>query len=165
MDKIEKRALKTGVDENNNKLYYECEYCGSKVALNNKRCCYCRKRRPVNAYAMALDFNQKERESLQNGRQRTVVADRSVVGAPQSKYPCYPGLGNSEVGAACYGSPMLEQMGIPKYYSMDEYGRVFEAPVCYKPVNGGNPVPIAKPSRVIQTDSITVPVNFNNNQN
>ena len=60
---------------------------------------------------------------------------------------------------SCYANQPLAELGIPKYYTTDEYGRIYEAPVCYTTIGNGGPVPVPKPSQVVQTESVQVPLN------
>jgi len=76
---------------------------------------------------------------------------------PYAYTGCYP----MPAPSTCYASAEAERLGIPKFYSTDEYGRVFEMPVSYKTLGIGGPVPVPIPSQTIQTSPIDVPVNFN----
>ena len=160
MNKAEKRALKTGVDDNDNRLHYECPKCGWDISLMHKRCPKCNNKRPKDAYARALNTQGQERYA--NSAPMTVYApDRSATVIPLPKKPHYVGTDIDDVIRSTYATEELQILGIPKYYSVDEYGRVYEAPVSYRPLNNGGPVPIATPSKAIQTDSINVPIRNN----
>ena len=157
MNKLEKRALKTGVDENDNRLHYDCPKCGWDISLMHKKCPKCGNKRPKDAYARAIGVREDE-QSANAPRMSAYMPDRSATVIPLPKKPHYVGTDIDDVIRATYATEELALMGIPKYYSVDEYGRVYEAPVSYRPLNGGGPVPIATPSKAIQTGSINVPV-------
>lgn len=142
MDKNIKRALKTGVDENNNKLSYYCPQCGWEISLMPKRCPKCGAKRPKDAYLRATELRDAASSANVDN---AVCADRSADRIPSPKAPCY-------------ATETMAQMRIPKYYTSDEYGRVFETPVCYKTLPGGGPVPVPKPSKNIQTEAIKIPL-------
>ena len=161
MDRAERRALKTGVDENDNRLHYECPKCGWNISLMHKRCPKCNNRRPKDAYGRALQTQEAERYA-KRGPRTAYAPDRGATVIPLPKKPHYVGTDIDDVIRSTYATEELGILGIPKYYSVDEYGRVYEAPVSYRPLNGGGPVPVATPSRAIQTESINVPVNNQN---
>lgn len=161
MDKRIKRALKTGVDENNNTLYYACPVCGWEIPLSLKKCPKCRKKRPADAFIRAMK-ERKKNVSEQNCTP-AVYVDRSADVIPAPKAPCFAAPGVEEVKRSCYATDAMAQLGVPKFYSSDEYGRIFETPVCYKQLPHSGPVPVPVPSKVIQTDAINVPLNIYKN--
>ena len=156
LSKEEKRALMTGLDENNVRLNYTCPECGWTISLQATRCPKCGNKRPKDAYKLALFA----RNTAKMAKSSVYAPDRTVKVTPIPKKPHYAGVTINDALRQTYATEELSIMGIPKYYSADEYGRVYEAPVSYQPINGGAPVPITTPTKVIQTESITVPVNF-----
>lgn len=158
MNKKEKWALKTGVDENDNRLHYECPKCGWDISLMHKRCPKCNSKRPKDAYMRSLSTRDEETFAKGGAPLTAYAPDRTAMVIPLPKKPHYVGTSIDDVIRSTYATEELAIMGIPKYYSVDEYGRVYEAPVSYRPINGGGPVPIATPSKAIQTDSINVPL-------
>ena len=157
MDKKLKRALKTGVDEENNALHYYCPQCGWDISLMHKSCPKCGAKRPRDAYMRAMEVRDAARMPKEESPR--VYVDRSVGKIPAPKAPCYASEGVDELVRSCYATDAMAQLGIPKYYQSDEYGRIYETPVCYKPIANG-PVPIPKPTKSIQTEAITVPLNI-----
>lgn len=155
MDKTVKRALKTGVDENNNKLSYYCPQCGWVISLMPKRCPKCGGKRPKDAYFRAIELRDA---ASRQSELPDVYVDRSAGKIPAPKAPCYAARGVDEVIRSCYATDAMAQLGVPKYYTSDEYGRVYETPVCYKTLPGGGPIPVPKPSKVIQTEAIKIPL-------
>ena len=165
MDKAKKKALKYGVNENCERLDYCCPKCGFIIPLAAKRCPNCRKRRPADAYERSLSY-QAEMEASRMPKVKNVPVPGVVCKTPAPKSMCYASpyanAGCYPVAApTCYASPEAERLGIPKFYSTDEYGRVFEMPVSYKTLGIGGPVPVPIPSQTIQTSPIDIPVNFN----
>lgn len=159
MNKYEKRALKTGVDASGNRLHYECPQCGWDISLMHKRCPKCNNKRPKNAYMRSLSAQEEELMARSGGAPMTAYApDRTATVIPLPKKPHYVGTDINDVIRSTYATEELQILGIPKYYSVDEYGRIYEAPVSYRTINNGGPVPIATPSKAIQTDSINVPI-------
>ena len=159
MDKIEKRALKTGVDENGYRLHYVCPRCGWDIPLMPKRCPKCGAKRPKDAYPRALDTRTQEVAAAKQKELPRVYEDRFAQKIPAPKMPRFTSSDMDMVVRSTYATGIMGELGIPKYYTTDEYGRIYEAPVCYKPVGMGGPVPIAKPSKTIQTESVNVPLN------
>ena len=158
MDQKKKWALKYGVDENDNKLYYFCPNCGWEISLMHKRCPKCGAKRAKDAYERSLQIRN---EKMQTKRKASIyVPDRTAEKLPSPKAPCYSTPGVEDAYASCYATNAMAQLGIPKFYSSDEYGRVFETPVCYKSLPVAGPVPVPIPSRTVQTDAIKVPVDF-----
>ena len=166
MDKAKKNALRFGVNENCERLEYCCPKCGFIVPLAAKRCPNCRKRRPADAYESALAYRAEE-EAKRMPKVKNVPVAGTVCKVPTPKSLCYAtpyaytGCYPMPAPSTCYASAEAERLGIPKFYSTDEYGRVFEMPVSYKTLGIGGPVPVPIPSQTIQTSPIDVPVNFN----
>ena len=166
MDKAKKKAWKYGVDENFERLEYCCPKCGATVPLSAKRCLNCKGKRPKDAYERALSFRMEE-EMKRAPKNNNPIVPGTVCKRPLPKNPCYA-QATAPYGcvepqpnpASCYASPEMQRMGIPKFYSTDEYGRVFEMPVSYKPLGIGGPVPVPIPAQTVQTTPIDVPVNF-----
>lgn len=52
-------------------------------------------------------------------------------------------------------------IGLPYYTSTDEYGRVFRVNLMYGPQPCSGPVPVARPSELVQTSPIVAPTQFN----
>lgn len=163
MDKRIKRALKTGVDERNNALYYGCPRCGWEIPLSAKKCPKCRQKRPADAYSRAVA--ERKATVSDNNTKPAVFVDRSAVKLPAPKAPCFAAPGVEDVRRSCYSSDAMMQLGIPRFYTSDEYGRVFETPVSYTTLPHAGPVPVARPSKTIQTSAINVPLNIYNNNN
>ncbi len=166
-DKMKKNALKLGVDENFERLEYNCPKCGALISLAAKRCPQCRNKRPADAYERSLDHKIEEeaarRPSKGNQPVPGTVCKRPIpkqlcYAQPTAPAGCY--IEPAPSASACYASRDMERMAIPKFYSTDEYGRVFEMPVSYKPLGIGGPVPVPIPSQTVQTSPIDVPVNF-----
>ena len=166
MDKAKKKALKFGVDENFERLEYRCPKCGAVVPLSSKRCLNCHLRRPKDAYERALNLRMEA--EAKNAPKKNPIVPGTVCKRPLPKGNCYAQSG-APAGcyvhpqpnpASCYASAEMQRMGIPKFYSTDEYGRVFEMPVSYKPLGIGGPVPVPVPAQTVQTTPIDVPVNF-----
>ena len=155
----ERKALRTGLDASYNPLNYVCPICGWEISLQAKRCPKCASKRPKDAYRRALSL--RDQVLVKNTRQ-TVYIDRSAQALPSAKAPCYASTGVQDVNSSCYATYQLEQLGIPKYYTTDEYGRVFETPVSYTSLPHAGPVPVPKPSKTIQTNSIQVPIDLTN---
>ncbi len=152
MDKVRKKALKTGVDENLQRLDYVCPTCGMLIPLGAKRCPGCHAKRPQDAYERALAERSRKAAEAAQRTASTTIADRTTTILPSPKAPCYSSVGTTT--NSCYATNAMQQLGVPKYYSVDEYGRVFEMPLSYKPLPVAGPVPIATPSKVVQTDVI-----------
>jgi hypothetical protein len=159
MDKNIKRALKTGVDENDDRLHYYCPKCGWDIPLLSRRCPKCGAKRPADAYNRAVRLRDEILEA-QTRQTPDVYIDRSCMKIPAPKAPCYAAPGVDKAEESCYATDAMEQLGIPKFYTSDEYGRVFETPVCYKPLPFAGPVPVPAPSRTVQTDAIKVPIDI-----
>lgn len=159
MDKRVKRALKTGVDEYNNPLYYACSRCGWDIPLSAKRCPKCRLKRPKDAYVRAVS-ERLVKITDKHEVHKNVYIDRSAAAIPAPKAPCFAAPGVEEVMKSCYSTDAMRLLGIPKFFSSDEYGRVYETPVCYKTLPHAGPVPVAVPSQTIQTSAINVPINI-----
>lgn len=157
MDKRIRRALKTGVDEDNNILHYYCPQCGWDISLMPKRCPKCGGKRPKDAYMRAITLRDA---SMAEPEPATVYVDRSCGKIPAPKAPCYASRGVEDVIRSCYATDAMAQLGIPKYYTSDEYGRVYETPVSYTTLPGAGPIPIPKPSKTIQTEAIKIPLNI-----
>lgn len=153
-----RRALRTGVDAEYNPLTYFCPKCGWEISLMAKRCSNCGARRVRDAYERATKLT--EERIREETKAEGAYIDRSADALPGPKAPCYGAPGTDDPSESCYATDALERLGIPKYYSSDEYGRVFETPVCYKPLPGAGPIPIPKPSSAIQTERIRVPVDI-----
>lgn len=49
-------------------------------------------------------------------------------------------------------------IGLPQYQSVDEYGRVFHPPLMYGAQPCSAPVPVARPSSIVQTTPVTMPI-------
>ncbi len=166
MNKVKKKALRTGVDENFVRLEYSCPKCGNSISIAAKRCPFCRNKRPDNAYERSLQ--QQEEAFMTSMPQRKAPQPGTFSQRPLPKDACYAQayapagcmVYSAPSPSACYSSPDAERMYIPKFYSTDEYGRVFEMPVSYKPLGIGGPVPVPTPSQTVQTSPIDVPVNF-----
>lgn len=166
MDKAKKKALKFGVDGNFERLEYCCPKCGVVVPLSAKRCLNCRSKRPKDAYerAIGLKMEEEAKRAPKNGN----LVPGTVCKRPLPKKLCYANpcapsgcrIEPQPNPASCYASVEMQRMGIPKFYSTDEYGRVFEMPVSYKPLGVGGPVPVPVPAQTVQTTPIDVPVNF-----
>ena len=160
MDKIARKALKTGVDERNRRLYYVCPECGWTISLMPKRCPKCGKRRPKDAYDRAIACREEAIMEAKMKELPKVYADRRVDKVPQPNQPRFTSSNLDLVMKSCYANKPLAELGIPKYYTTDEYGRISEAPVCYTTIGNGGPVAIPKPTQTIQTESVQVPVNM-----
>ena len=167
MDKVKKNALKFGVDENFERLEYRCPKCGMIVPLAAKRCTNCRCKRPKDAYESSLSYKAERLAAKAPGNKKTPVPG-TVSKIPLPKPLCYAGpdapanctIVPPPVPSTCYASPEMQRMKIPKFYSTDEYGRVFEMPVSYKPLGIGGPVPVPIPAQTVQTSPIDIPLNF-----
>lgn len=157
----EKIALKTGVDENKFKLHYTCPVCGWDIGLVHKRCPRCNSKRPKNAYSLALAARNVDIQRRNPNLNEEVYVDRTAYVGPAPKVACYATVDPLEAQNRAYATDELAKLGIPKYYSQDEYGRTFEMPISYKTLPYAGPVPIAKPSEVIQTEKISVPIDLN----
>lgn len=155
MDKKIKRALRTGVDDNNDALRYFCPQCGWTISLMHKKCPKCGAKRPKDAYTRAMSARAAAEQSANKAPK--IYVDRSAGKIPAPKAPCYAAAGVDDLVRSCYATDAMAQLGIPKYYQSDEYGRIYETPVCYKPLTNG-PVPVPKPSGPVQTEAITVPL-------
>ncbi|MCR4660988.1 MAG: hypothetical protein K5765_03175 [Clostridia bacterium] len=159
--KAEKIALKYGVDENNLKLHYICPNCQWDIGLLYKRCPKCNNKRPKEAYSLALRMRDDEINRRNPQLNEEVYVDRTAQLGPTPKQACYATIDVEEANKRIYASEDLAKLGIPKFYSQDEYGRTFEMPVSYKPLPYAGPVPVAKPSVVVQTEKISVPIDIN----
>ncbi len=62
-----------------------------------------------------------------------------------------PNTGNYQ----SYGAGTI--IGIPRYQSVDEYGRVFHPPLMYGAQPCSSPIPVARPASIVQTTPITMP--------
>ncbi len=51
-------------------------------------------------------------------------------------------------------------LGLPKYSSVDEYGRIYNPLMTYGPQPHSGPVPIATPPQIVQLTPIVSPVAF-----
>lgn len=158
MDKKQKWALKTGVDEYDNKLHYFCPNCGWDISLMHKKCPKCGAKRVKDAYQRAIAVRN---DALRAARKTAVyVPDRTAEKLPAPKAPCFAAPGVEDAYNSCYATNAMAQLGVPKFYSSDEYGRVFEMPVCYKSLPVAGPVPVPAPSKTIQVDAIKVPIDI-----
>ncbi len=160
MKNIKKIALRTGVDENSCQLEYLCPKCHSIVPLGAKRCPNCDNKRPKDAYERAIEYRAYKIREKQAKIKQATPADYFAQKLPMPKAPCYSSPEAATQMRSCYATDAMQQLGIPKFYSSDEYGRVFEMPTCYKPLPVAGPVPVPAPSVVIQTSAINVPVSF-----
>lgn len=169
MNKEKKNALKYGVGANYEPLEYRCPKCNALTPLGAKRCTNCHTKRPKDAYERSLSLQAEEtqrREALKRPVKQPVPG--TVCKMPLPKQLCYASA-DAPVGcyvhpapsvASCYASPAMQKMAIPKFYSTDEYGRVFEMPVSYGPLGIGGPVPVPIPSKAGQTSPIDIPLNI-----
>ena len=166
MDKAKKEALKTGVDERNERLEYRCPNCGALIPLAMKRCSNCRKRRPKDAYERALSY--KAEVALERTPIKKTPQPGTACKIPLPRPLCYAGpdapancsIVPPPIPSTCYSNQDMYKLKIPKFYSTDEYGRVFEMPISYKPLGMGGPVPVPIPAQTVQTSPIDIPLNF-----
>lgn len=157
MRKEKKKILLTGMDSSGAKYFYYCPRCKTINAINEPRCSECGKKRPRNAFDMA------HIERPQVTPQYGMDIDRTVRGAyPTPPNPCFavPMPTNGNYDPSTYMTNTA--MGLPTYYQTDEYGRVYRAKVSYGALPCAGPVPVATPSKHVQTSAINVPINFNN---
>ena len=106
MDKRIKRALKTGVDEDNNVLHYICPQCGWEISLMPKRCPKCGAKRPKDAYNRAIAMREEQAAAQ---KEPTVYIDRTAAKIPAPKAPCFAARGVEEVAKSCYATDAMAQ--------------------------------------------------------
>lgn len=151
MNKEKKRILQTGTDSHGATYTYICPKCGTMNPLNATTCEYCGKKRPRDAY---------ENAQVQVPKPEPVYGadiDRTVRNAyPTAPNPCFavPLPTNGKYDPQTYMNNTMA--GLPVYYSTDEYGRVFRAKVTYGVLPCHYPVPVATPTKQIQTPAIDV---------
>jgi hypothetical protein len=103
---------------------------------------------------------KRQVESGTDGVMRTSVPTRQPQAGPfplmqtPAQAIVMPNTGSFDVQSN--GMPL----GLPTYTSIDEYGRAFTPAMHYGPQPNSAPVPIPKPSTIVQLPTITAPVNF-----
>lgn len=154
MDKVKKHVLATGVDEYGAKYSYFCPHCKCINPLNMQYCTKCGKKRPRKAYENA--YVEQPKVTPLYGEDIDRTARNAYPTAPN---PCFavPMPTNGNYDPANYVANY--RMRIPDYYMTDEYGRIYKAKVSYGPMPCAAPVPVATPSKHIQTPSINVDIN------
>lgn len=154
MNKIKKQILLTGEDAYGAKYYYYCKKCKTMNPLNVPNCSHCGEKRPRKAYEYAHVVAPAPVPEY--GRDIDRTARNCYPTAPQ---PCFavPMPTNGKYDPETY--VRNSQLNLPTYYMTDEYGRVYRAKVSYGAMPCSAPVPVATPSKVIQTAPINVPVN------
>lgn len=95
-----------------------------------------------------------------NGGRGEVVTDRTARNCyPEAPRPVFAApIPNSTVDVAS-GYAINSVINLPNYQCTDEYGRVYQAQISYGPLPVCGPVPVATPSKIIQTQPISVPYN------
>ncbi len=152
MNKIKKQVLATGIDNAGVKYFYACPKCRTLNPLNAGVCSHCGKKRPRNAF----EYARKEQPVPVYGRDIDRTARNAYPAAPQ---PCFavPLPANANYHADNYVANGLQNL--PVYYATDEYGRVYRAKVKYGAMPCSAPVPVATPTKHIQTPQINVNLN------
>ena len=106
-------------------------------------------------------MSKNKRKQLDNGYEPMV---NQQVEQNQQVYWPYPTPQQPNVTVAMpntgnyqsYGVGTI--IGLPQYQSIDEYGRVFHPPLMYGAQPCSAPVPVARPSSLVQTTPITLPL-------
>lgn len=158
MNKLKKKALKTG-EYKDNKCYFYCSSCGNQNDLAAKRCAFCNAKRPVDAFEQAVSVLEKPADNC------GVFVDRTVANAyPSPTNPCFavPLPGNGFDSENYVKNSLIN---LPNYYSTDEYGRVFKTDVRYGAMPCSAPVPVPIPTKTIQVAPINLPINQQNTNN
>ncbi len=152
--KEKKRILQTGMDAQGATYTYICPKCGTMNPLNAEYCSYCDKKRPRDA------FENSQVQVPQPEPLYGMDIDRTARNAyPTAPNPCFavPIPQNGNYDPASYTANHLA--GLPVYYQTDEYGRVYKAKVSYGVLPCHYPVPVATPSKQVQTSAINVNLN------
>lgn len=151
--KERKLIIQTGVDANGSKYFYYCRKCHSINPLHAVYCGHCGKKRPRDAFENAYI------ETVQPKPIYGMDIDRTARNAyPAAPAPCFaiPMPTNGNYDPENYVANTLA--GLPKYYQTDEFGRVYRAKVSYGALPCSYPVPVATPSKHVQTSAINIPI-------
>ncbi|MGN1042596.1 MAG: hypothetical protein ACI4SK_03825 [Christensenellales bacterium] len=153
MNKVKKQALLTGEDSNGAKYYYYCKTCKTMNPLNVPVCSHCGKKRPRNAFEYVHVVQPAPAATQEYGRGLDRTARNAYPAAPN---PCFavPLPTNGNYDPTTYANNSAANL--PTYYMTDEYGRVYRAKVTYGAMPCSAPVPVATPSKTIQTAAINV---------
>jgi len=147
------KALKLGIDNNGNPLYYSCERCHGINELHEKNCPHCGKKRRKDAYEQSLAMAQHKQQAESARYYVNRTAANCMPSQSRTGFSCSLPT-NGDFDPETYAHNQIH--GVPDYYMTDEFGRVYKARVSYGPLKNPGPVPISTPSPVVQNAPIVV---------